>query len=126
MSFSHLSCIGNIASIKITGMKHFAGSFAPLRLHICNLQVRVVVPSPGLCLLPILDCLYRAEVYAGTAEFTVVLPDRLTLDHLYIMYRADGSTCPAGCASFICQEVLVCIMDLAYESVIHEPLQETC
>jgi hypothetical protein len=106
-------------------MKKMPGnSFAPLGFHIRNLQVRVAVVSPPPGFLPVLDCLDRAEVDAGTAEFAVVFPDRLALHHFDIVHRPDGCTGAAGSAFIICNEVFIRVMDLAYETIIHESLHE--
>jgi hypothetical protein len=85
----------------------------------------VAVPPPVLYLVPVLDCLDRAKVETGATDFTAVLPYRLAIDQITIMYRAYDSTNTAGCATYICKEVLVCIMDLLYKSVIHKPFRET-
>jgi len=66
-------------------MKHVAGSFASLHLHICNLQVRVAVPSPVLCLVPVLDCLDRAKVDTGaTVHSGVAIPACHRPNHYYV------------------------------------------
>lgn len=68
--------------------------FSRLGLHIAKLQARMEVPSPSL--RPVqhgkLDCLGRAEVETGAAEFAPVLPDRVTLFDHDIFYRADCRT----------------------------------
>jgi hypothetical protein len=65
-----------------------------LGFHILNLQPGVPVPAPSLRSLHAMevDCLDRAEMEAGTAQFTVVLPGRSSLYHRNISHRADFCT----------------------------------
>ena len=65
-----------------------------LGFHILNLQCGMPVPAPSLRSLHAMevDCLHRAEMEAGTAQFTVVLPGRSSLYHRDISHRADFCT----------------------------------
>ena len=67
--------------------KQYTVLFPPLFFHIHKSNRGISVPSPIFGLLPVLDCLGRAEMDTGTAEFTVVLPERFFIHHFDIFYR---------------------------------------
>jgi hypothetical protein len=69
--------------------------FSPLFFHVHKSNGWIFVPSPIFSLLPVLDCLGRAEMDTGTAEFTMVLPDRFFIHHFDIFHGTDCRTGPA-------------------------------
>ena len=90
--------------------------------------MRDPVPAPSLRSLHAMevDCLHRAEMEAGTAQFTVVLPGRSSLYHRDISHGQTFAQVPQRGTGIRDREFLVPGMNRPGEEPVRGSVHEPC